>query len=212
MRHQMTDYAALRARMVERDIAGRGIRDPLVLAAMGEVPRERFVPEHLYDDAYVDAPLPIPGAQTISQPYIVAVMIDALGLEGGERVLDVGTGSGYAAAVLSRIAGQVFTIEVHQELAETAGRRFSELGYDNITSRHGDGRLGWPEHAPFDGIVVAAAARDVPEALLRQLRVGGRLVIPVGREGHQDLLCITKSGPDRYDERYMEAVRFVPLV
>ena len=212
MRYKDTDYTKLRTRMVELDIAGRGIRDPLVLEAMGEVPRERFVPDRYRGSAYKDAPLPIPGGQTISQPYIVAAMIESLELRGGERVLDVGTGSGYAAAVLSRIAVHVYTIERHRRLTETATRRFTDLGYDNLTARHGDGRLGWSEHAPYDAIVVAAAAREVPEALLEQLAVGGRLVIPVGRFGHQNLTQIERTAPDHYERRRLEAVRFVPLV
>jgi len=198
--------------MVERDIAGRGIRAPLVLAAMREVPREVFVPERHRAHAYEDAALPIAGGQTISQPYIVAAMIEALALEAGDRVLDVGTGSGYAAAVLSRIADQVFTVERHDELVETATQRFADLGYDNITTRHGDGRLGWAEHAPYDAIVVAAATRDVPDALLRQLAIGGRMVIPVGRSTHQTLTHIERVAPDSFEHRQLEAVRFVPLV
>ncbi len=212
MRRKETDYTTLRNRMVGHDIAGRGIHDTLVLSAMGEVPRERFVPDRYQRSAYEDAPLPIPGGQTISQPYIVAVMIQALGLKGGERVLDVGTGSGYAAAVLSRIAGDVYTIERHRRLTETAVRCFAELGYDNITACHGDGRLGWSEHAPYDAIIVAAAAREVPDALLEQLAVGGRMVIPVGRFGYQTLTCVERTAPDEFDRRRLEEVRFVPLV
>jgi protein-L-isoaspartate(D-aspartate) O-methyltransferase len=212
MRHLETNFEELRRRMVERDIAGRGIRSPLVLAAMRDVPRERFVPERHREAAYEDAPLPIPGGQTISQPYIVAVMIEALELTGGERVLDVGTGSGYAAAVLSRIADHVFTIERHENLVETASQQFLELGYDNITSCHGDGRLGWPEHAPFDAIVVAAATREVPDALLQQLTIGGRMVIPIGRATHQSLTLVVRAAPDRFERRKLESVRFVPLV
>lgn len=212
MRHHVTDYAKLRTRMVERDIAGRGIRDPLVLDAMREVPREVFVPERYRDSAYADAPLPIPGGQTISQPYIVGAMIEALAMTDGQYALDVGTGSGYAAAVLSRIVGQVFTVERHHELLETAEQRFIELGYDNISARHGDGRFGWPEHAPYDGIVVAAAAREVPEALLEQLNVGGSVIIPIGRFGYQTLTRVTRTAPDRFERRQLEAVRFVPLV
>lgn len=212
MRYKETDYSTLRSRMVKRDIAGRGIDDPLVLDAMREVPRERFVPDRYQGSAYEDAPLPIPGGQTISQPYIVAAMIEALELRGGERVLDVGTGSGYAAAVLSRIADHVYTIERHRRLSETAARRFAELGYDNITVRHGDGRLGWSEHAPYDAIVVAAAARDVPETLSEQLAVDGRMVIPVGRFGHQNLMCVHRTAPDQFESQRLEAVRFVPLV
>ena len=212
MKRLNSDLTALRIRMVDRDIAGRGINDPLVLEAMRGVPREYFVPEHFQDSAYEDAPLPIPGGQTISQPYIVASMIQALGLQGGERVLDVGTGSGYAAAVLSRISDHVFSIERHGSLAETAAQRFLELGYDNITVRHGDGRLGWPEHAPYDAIVVAAATREIPEPLLEQLGIGGRMVIPVGSASRQDLLRIERSARDQFDRRKLESVRFVPLV
>jgi len=139
-------------------------------------------------------------------------MIQALGLRSGERVLDVGTGSGYAAAVLSRIAAHVYTIERHRRLSETAARRFTELGYENITTHHGDGRLGWSEHAPYDAIVVAAAACDVPDALPEQLAVGGRMVIPVGRFGYQNLMYIERTAPDQFERRKLEAVRFVPLV
>lgn len=212
MKRLNSDLTALRDRMVDRDIAGRGINDPLVLEAMREVPREYFVPLQFQDRAYEDAPLPIPGGQTISQPYIVAAMIQAVGLQGGERVLDVGTGSGYAAAVLSRISNHVFSIERHVSLAETASQRFLELGYDNITVRHGDGRLGWPEHAPYAAIVVAAATREIPKPLLQQLGIGARMVIPVGSASRQDLLCIERRARDQFDRRKLESVRFVPLV
>ena len=213
----MTDFAARRHRMVERDVLGRGIEDPRVLAAMREVPRERFVPVKLRHRAYDDAPLPIGREQTISQPYIVALMAAALELDGrpGETVLDVGTGSGYAAAVLSHLADQVCTIERHAPLARAAEKRFAALGYDNIEVRHGDGALGWPERAPFDGIAVAAAAAEVPPALREQLTVGGRLVIPIripGRPDDQRLVRIVRTGPDRYGETSLGDVRFVPLL
>jgi protein-L-isoaspartate(D-aspartate) O-methyltransferase len=209
----MTDFAARRERMVERDILGRGIRDRAVLAAMRAVPREEFVPVRHRDLAYEDGPLPIARDQTISQPYIVALMVASLGLEGGERVLDVGTGSGYAAAVLSRIAARVYTIERHDLLARTAAERFERLGYGNIEVKIGDGTAGWPEVAPFTGILVSAAAREVPAPLRDQLADGGRLVVPVGRRpGPQRLLCIVRVGPDLFHEDDLTAVRFVPLV
>lgn len=198
--------------MLERDIRGRGIDDPLILAAFSEVPRERFVPPKLREHAYEDAPLPIPGGQTISQPYIVAAMIAALGLKGGERVLDVGTGSGYAAAVLSRIVGHVYTIERVPELAASAGEAFRALGYRNITARLGDGRHGWPEYAPYDAISVAAAAEDVPAELLDQLAIGGRLVIPVGSRRVQRLLCMARKSETMFESQELDMVRFVPLI
>lgn len=208
----MIDFDEARARMVSRDLAARGISDSLVLAAMGEVPREAFLSEDLHEFAYEDTPLPIEEGQTISQPFIVARMIEALNLEGGERVLDVGTGSGYAAAVLSRVAGAVFTIERHPALAALAARRTGALGYDNVQGVCGDGTLGWAEHAPYDAIVVAAGGPIVPEALLEQLSDGGRLVIPVGETmRNQRLLRITRTG-DRFDSEELEPVRFVPLV
>ncbi|MFW6088214.1 MAG: protein-L-isoaspartate(D-aspartate) O-methyltransferase [Gemmatimonadota bacterium] len=209
----MTDFELRRRRMVERDLAGRGISDERVLEAMSEVPREAFVPPDLRDFAYEDSPLPIETGQTISQPYIVARMIQALDLEGGERVLDIGTGSGYAAAVLSRIADRVYTIERHRELYELARRRFEELGYDNIETRHGDGTLGWPEAAPFDAIQAAAGGPEVPRVLLEQLRDGGRIVIPVGETLHlQHLVRVTRRGEDAFDAQRLEPVRFVPLI
>jgi len=207
------DFEAARRTMVERDLAPRGITDERVLRAMAETPREAFVPPGLEEFAYEDAPLPIEEDQTISQPYIVALMIQALALRGGERVLDIGTGSGYAAAVLAHIAGEVFTIERLAGLADIARRRFVELGYANIDCRWGDGTLGWPEHAPYDAIVVAAGGPKVPEALLEQLAVGGRLVIPVGESLRaQVLVRIVRTGPDRFEAEELEAVRFVPLV
>ncbi len=202
-----------REKMVRHDLAARGITDRNVLDAMAVVPREAFVPDDLREFAYEDAPLPIEEEQTISQPYIVALMIQALNLRGGERVLDIGTGSGYAAAVLSRIAGQVFTIERHATLSAVAERRFTELGYGNIEGRCGDGTLGWVEHAPFDAIVVAAGGPGVPDALIEQLAEGGRLVIPVGESlRSQRLLRIVRGEGGSVETEELEPVRFVPLV
>ena len=209
----MADFEVLRRRMVERDLAGRGISDRLVLDAMAEVPREAFVPADLQEFAYEDSALPIAAGQTISQPYIVARMIQALELKGDERVLDIGTGSGYAAAVLSRIADTVYTIERHGELYEYATGRFEALGYDNIEARHGDGTLGWPEAAPFDAIQAAAGGPEVPRVLLQQLRDGGRLVLPVGETLHlQHLVRVVRRGEDAFETERLEPVRFVPLI
>ena len=202
-----------RAEMVERQLAGRGISDPLTLAAFREVPREAFLPANLREFAYRDTPLPIAENQTISQPYIVAVTVEALRLRGGERVLEIGTGSGYAAAILSRIAKEVFSVERLESLFRSAQGPLASLGYDNVHLLLGDGSLGWPEHAPYDAIAVSAGAPDVPEALLEQLAIGGRLVIPVGRnEAVQVLMRVTREGPERFKEEELTGVRFVPLI
>ena len=201
-----------RERMVERQLARRGIRDRRVLAAMDAVPREEFVPEHLRDLAYEDGPLPIGHGQTISQPFIVAHMLQAAALGPADRVLDVGTGSGYAAAVASRLAAQVCTIERYPSLAAQARGVFDRLGYDNIISRIGDGTLGWPEAAPFDAILVAAGGPEVPPAFARQLTVGGRLVMPVGPVSRQELIRVVRTGEASYDEESLGPVAFVPLV
>jgi protein-L-isoaspartate(D-aspartate) O-methyltransferase len=209
----LTDSDRRREEMVEHQIAARGVRSPLVLEAMRKVRREGYVPSYLGEFAYEDTPLPIEEEQTISQPYIVGFMIEALQLRGGDRVLEVGTGSGYAAAVLAEIAGEVYTIERHGRLARTAAERLARDGYTNVHVRQGDGTLGWPERAPFDAIVVAAGGPEVPKELLRQLAVGGRLVIPVGEEvGLQKLKCVTSLGGERYREEDLANVRFVPLV
>ena len=209
----MTDRTAERATMVERQLAARGVSDPRVLEAMREVPREAFIAGELAEFAYEDAPLPIEAEQTISQPYIVAVMAEALELRPSDRVLEVGAGSGYAAAVLSRVAADVYTIERHQELADAAARRLRELGYANVHVRHGDGTLGWPEHAPYDAIVVAAGGPDAPPALLEQLAVGGRLMIPIGpTPREQELVRIRRVGAAEYQREQLGAVRFVPLI
>ena len=199
--------------MVELQLAGRGISEPRVLDAFRAVPREAFVPPELAEFAYKDAPLPIGEDQTISQPYIVAVTIEALRLRGDERVLEIGTGSGYAAAVLSRIAKQVFTVERRASLANEARERLARLGYRNVDVLHGDGTLGWPEHAPYDAIAVAAGGPQVPKALLDQLAPGGRLVIPVGPdESSQVLTRVTRVGADDFREEPLIEVRFVPLI
>ena len=209
----MRDFAVRRRLMVETQLAARGIDDPVVLAAMGTVPREAFVPERLADAAYDDGPLPIGDGQTISQPYVVALMIQALEVGGDARALEIGTGSGYAAAVLSRVVRDVYTVERLPTLAETAGRRLRDLGYDNVHVRVGDGTLGWPEHAPYDAVVVTAGAPDVPTPLLAQLRVGGRLVIPVGPSPRfQTLLRITRREGGDARREDLGAVAFVPLI
>jgi protein-L-isoaspartate(D-aspartate) O-methyltransferase len=209
----MLDLPDARAHMVRTQIAGRGVRDPAVLEAMRSVPREAFLPPELEEFAYADAPLPIERGQTISQPYIVALMAAAAKLRPGDRVLEVGTGTGYAAAILGRIAREVYTIERHEELAQVAARRLSELGFANVTVRHGDGTLGWPEHAPYEAIVVAAGGPKVPEALLDQLAPGGRLVIPVG-EGRevQQLLRVVRQADGALRREDLGGVRFVPLI
>jgi protein-L-isoaspartate(D-aspartate) O-methyltransferase len=211
--HQMKDRIKIRGEMVKTQLAARGIQDPAVLRAMGQVPREAFVPDDLAGYAYADSPLPIGQGQTISQPYIVALMTEALELAPHERVLEIGTGSGYAAAVLSRIARQVFTVERHAELARVAEARFRQLGYDNIKVHVGDGTLGWREHAPYEAIVVTAGGPEIPEALLDQLAIDGRLVIPVGAEPNmQQLVRVRRNSEQGYQRENLGSVRFVPLV
>ena len=201
-----------RSEMVEQQIAARGVRDDRVLEAMRTVPRERFVGEEVEEFAYEDSALPIEARQTISQPYVVAVMVEALQVEPGDRVLEVGAGSGYAAAVLSRIADEVFAIERHRILVEAARRSLGSLGYGNVRLRHGDGTLGWEEEAPFDAILVSAGGA-VPEALKEQLAPGGRMIIPVGEGmGSQDLILFQKEEDQSLTERNLGAVRFVPLI
>ena len=199
--------------MIREHLLGRGIHDPAVLEAMREVPREAFVDEGMQELAYEDHPLPIAGGQTISQPYIVAYMIEALQLSGTERVLEIGTGSGYAAAVLSRIVATVHTIERLGDLASSARQRLELLGYANIIVHEGDGTLGWPEQAPYDAIVVTAGAPKVPKPLLDQLAIGGRLVIPVGSHADlQVLLRVRRTGEHDYHSEELCGVRFVPLI
>jgi protein-L-isoaspartate(D-aspartate) O-methyltransferase len=207
------DLAPARMRMVELQLEGRGIADPRVLDAMRAVPRERFLPERLAEFAYDDRPLPIGENQTISQPYIVALMAEAAQLAPGDRALEIGTGLGYAAAVFSRMAREVFTVERRAALAEAARERLAELGFENVRVMHGDGTKGWPEFAPYDAIIVAASGPEIPRSLRDQLRTGGRLVIPVGDETQfQELKRITRTGPATFEETNMGPVAFVPLI
>jgi protein-L-isoaspartate(D-aspartate) O-methyltransferase len=208
----MLDLSRMRERMVDAQLARGGIRDRYVLKAMRRVPREAFVAPGLEEFAYEDAPLPIAEEQTISQPYIVALMIAAACVRPGDRVLEVGAGSGYAAAVLSQIANTVFAIERHATLALAARQRLRRLGYDNVEVRAGDGTLGWPEAAPFDAILVSAGGPTVPEKLKQQLAIGGRLLIPVGTAEGQDLLKITRTGEAAFAEEKLGPVMFVPLI
>jgi protein-L-isoaspartate(D-aspartate) O-methyltransferase len=209
----MKDFAELRREMVDAQLVARGIRDPAVLQAMSTVPREAFVPADQVQFAYADAPLPIGQGQTISQPYIVALMTEALEVTPDDRVLEIGTGSGYAAAVLSRIVKEVCTVERRPELARAAEARFQQLGYHNIHVHTGDGTLGWTERAPYDGIVVTAGGPAIPEPLLDQLEQGGHLVTPVGpRPDLQELIRVRRSGEGAYRQENLGRVRFVPLV
>jgi protein-L-isoaspartate(D-aspartate) O-methyltransferase len=209
----MADYSKAREFMVQQHIAARGVTSENILRAMRKVPRERFLPTGQETYAYSDAPLPIGKGQTISQPYIVAYMAEALALKGGEKVLEIGTGSGYAAAIIAQVAADVFTIERIASLATKASAVLGDLGYANVHVRHGDGTLGWPEEAPFDAIVVTAGGSEVPESLKKQLRIGGHLVIPVGtNQWYQELIRVTRVGDDEYTSEDLADVRFVPLI
>lgn len=205
-------FAAARRRMVEQDLAARGVHDPAVLAAMGTVPREVFVPDDLIEHAYDDGPLPIGEGQTISQPYVVALMLEAAELAFGARLLEIGTGSGYAAAVAARMGVRVWTIERLAALADGARGRLAALGIEGVEVRCADGTLGWPEVAPFDAVVVTAGGPTVPPTLLDQLADGGRLVMPVGlRDGHQELLRVRRAG-GAFRTEDLGGVQFVPLI
>jgi protein-L-isoaspartate(D-aspartate) O-methyltransferase len=209
----MSDFTKLRERMVSEQIYARGVRNIHVLEAMGKVRREAFLPTDMHDLAYADTPLPIAEGQTISQPYIVAYMIEALALKGGEKILEIGAGCGYAAAVLAEIAGEVYTIERIAQLAEKAASHLIDEGYENVHVLHSDGTRGWDEHAPFDAILVSAGAPVVPETLKSQLATGGRMVVPVGsNERAQELIRITRREAGQFDREDLADVRFVPLI
>jgi protein-L-isoaspartate(D-aspartate) O-methyltransferase len=206
------DFQRLRDDLV-RGLARKGIRDKSVLEAMRRVPREEFIPEDIRERSYEDCALPIEDEQTISQPFIVALMAESLRLTKSDRVLEIGTGSGYAAAVMSLICADVYSVERHDGLARAASLRLGALGFDNIHVCHDDGTKGWPEYAPYDAISVAATAPEVPSALVDQLEIGGRLVIPVGDpDGRQELLRVTKTARDHFKSDKLGEVRFVPLI
>ena len=205
------EYAEARRVMVERDLRGRGIRDPRVLAAIESVPRHRFVPDHLRSSAYDDRPLPIGENQTISQPYIVAFMTELLDLKPTDRILELGTGSGYQTAVLARLAEQVSSIEIIASLGERAQKTLAALEIRNVELKIGDGFYGWEERAPFDAILITAAAARIPEPLVRQLREGGRLVMPLGEPGNPQRLIRARKTADRLKIEDFSEVLFVPL-
>ena len=205
------EYKAARMEMVTTQIDGRDVSDPLVLMAMRKVPRHRFVPDKYRNESYNDYPLPIGKGQTISQPYIVAKMTELLGLNGSERVLEIGTGSGYQAAVLAEIASEVYTVEIIPQLGEKAEELLVGMGYENINVKIGDGYKGWPEHEPYDAIIVTAGAPQIPKTLVDQLAVGGRMVIPVGNHYSQDLIKIYKDEQGIH-ETNLGGCRFVKLL
>jgi protein-L-isoaspartate(D-aspartate) O-methyltransferase len=199
------DFKAMREKMVETQIKARGVKDPRVLTALLNVERHRFVPNEYLSSAYSDQPLPIGEGQTISQPYIVALMTELLELKENEKVLEIGTGSGYQAAILAELAKEVYTIEIIEPLASTARKRLSELGYQNVIVKAGDGYLGWPEAAPFDAIIVTAAPDHIPKPLIDQLKEGGRMVVPVGTHTQELKKIVKRSGK-------METTNVIPVV
>jgi protein-L-isoaspartate(D-aspartate) O-methyltransferase len=211
VRAEETDMDRQRQQMVDRQLRARGIKDARVLRAMQTVPRHRFVPESLSAMAYADTPLPIGHGQTISQPYIVALMSEVLAVKPGQRILEIGTGSGYQAAILAELEAVVFTIEIVRPLANQAKTNLQTTGYDSVRIRIGDGYLGWPEAAPFDAIIVTCAPEKIPQPLQDQLTEGGRMVIPVGEKNHQQLMLLTKQKGKIQAQKVVD-VRFVPMV
>lgn len=207
----LSKFKKAREKLVKNDIENKGIKDPKVLAAMREVQRHSFVPDELESAAYADRPLPIGEGQTISQPYVVALMTEILNLSNGQRVLEIGTGSGYQAAVLANITTEVYSIEIKQKLYERASKVLKSLGYKNIWTRHGDGYFGWQEAAPFDAIMITAAVDHIPPPLIKQLKDGGRLTLPLGNPfSYQNLVLVTKHGDD-YSVKQITGVLFVPM-
>jgi protein-L-isoaspartate(D-aspartate) O-methyltransferase len=204
-------YALKRKQMVEQDIRGRGMKDPVVLGVMGNVPRHLFVDASYRDRAYGDHPLPIGEGQTISQPYVVAIMTEALRLRRGDRVLEIGTGSGYQAAVLAEIVKEVYTIEIRKTLADKAAETLADLGYRNVKVKYGDGYFGWDEHAPFDAIIITAAANHIPPPLIKQLREGGRLIVPLGSTIYFQTLTLATKRKGELDVEQISPVAFVPM-
>ena len=205
-------YTEKRQAMVEKDLKGRGIKDKRVLEAMGKIPRHLFVEESLQKQAYADHPLPIAEGQTISQPYVVALMTEALKLKPQDRVLEIGTGSGYQAAVLAEIAKEVFTIEIRKPLAETAQRKLKGLGYNNVKVKYADGYFGWEEYAPFDAIIITASANHIPPSLIKQLKEGGRLILPLGSTLFHQTLTLATKVKGQLNVEQMGSVVFVPMV
>ena len=208
----MDDFVLQRERMVVEQLEARGITDTAVLQAMRFVPREKFVAQAYQDRVYRDGPIPILAKQTISQPYVVALMLSYLQCQPSNRVLEVGTGSGYAAAILSQMVQVVFTVERHPELVELSRSRFAALGYENIWAKEADGTLGWPEHAPYDRIIVAACGPKVPSSLQMQLAINGRLMMPIGNKKRQRLVLVERVGTKKFRQKKLQSVRFVPLI
>ncbi len=204
-------YLQKRKAMVENDIKGRGIKDQKVLDVMGRIPRHLFVGKHLKDKAYADYPLPIGEGQTISQPYVVALMTEALTLKSTDKVLEIGTGSGYQAAVLAEIVREVYTIEIRKSLADMAARRLRDLGYKNVRVKYADGYFGWEEYAPFDAIIITAAANHIPMPLIKQLKEDGRLIIPLGSTVYYQVLTLASKHKGDLDVVQMGSVAFVPM-